>query len=139
MEKAHQFFAEMLASSEAIGANDYRIRDESGAQQYVEIVGNNLLADSSVHAVVHNLRDITERKEAEEQLTFQANHVALTNLPSRILFMDRLSKEVTRSRLLESRTAVLFIDLDLFKLISDSLGHETGDILLSEAGQRILI
>src|SRR3954447_2657002 len=123
MEKAHQFFAEMLASSEVIGANDYRIRDESGAQQYVEIVGDNLLADSSVHGVVHNLRDITERKEAEEQLTFQAYHDALTNLPNRALFMDRMSEAMTRSTLLESRTAVLFIDLDRFSLINHSLGH----------------
>jgi diguanylate cyclase (GGDEF)-like protein/PAS domain S-box-containing protein len=138
LEKAHLFYANIIASPGAIRSTDYRIREMDGAWRYVEIVGNNLLADSSVHGVVVNLRDITERKEAEEQLTFQAYHDALTNLPNRALFMDRLSDAMARSTLLESRTAVLFIDLDRFKVINDSLGHETGDLLLSEAGQRIL-
>jgi diguanylate cyclase (GGDEF)-like protein/PAS domain S-box-containing protein len=138
LEKAHLFYANMIASPGAIRSTDYRIRDEHGAWRYVEIVGNNLLIDSIVHGVVVNLRDISERKEAEEQLTFQAYHDALTNLPNRALFMDRLSEAMTRSNLLDNRTAVLFIDLDRFKVINDSLGHETGDLLLSEAGQRIL-
>jgi diguanylate cyclase (GGDEF)-like protein/PAS domain S-box-containing protein len=82
--------------------------------------------------------DITERKRAEEQLLFDAFHDSLTGLPNRALFMDRLGQLVNRARRREERQfAVLFLDVDRFKLINDSLGHLLGDQLLVAIARRL--
>lgn len=81
--------------------------------------------------------DITEQKNAEERIWKQANFDALTNLPNRRLFRDRLSQEISRLSRLKDSLALLFIDLDKFKEINDTLGHEWGDHLLVEAAKRI--
>ena len=83
--------------------------------------------------------DITERKRAEAQLQHDALHDGLTGLPNRVLFLDRLQHAMRRSRRNEAdeRTAVLFLDLDRFKLVNDSLGHLAGDRLLIEVARRL--
>ena len=83
------------------------------------------------------LRDITERKRAEERLRHQAFHDSLTELPNRQLFVDRLEQALARAERRESEIAVFFMDLDYFKLINDSLGHEAGDRLLLAVGERL--
>jgi diguanylate cyclase (GGDEF)-like protein/PAS domain S-box-containing protein len=136
--QARAFFSDVLAVTGSIRSTDFRMRDGHNAWRSVEIISNNLLDDSTVRGIVINARDISERKRAEEQLTYQAFHDSLTNLPNRNLFMDRLGRAVARSEFHgQSSTAVLFIDLDRFKLVNDSLGHEIGDLLLREAGSRI--
>lgn len=83
------------------------------------------------------LQDITERKQAEETIRHQAYHDPLTNLPNRALFNNRLElamEQATRDR---SQLAILFLDLDRFKYINDTLGHPAGDIILREAGARL--
>jgi len=82
-------------------------------------------------------RDITERKRAEERISFQAYHDLLTQLPNRALFKDRLSVALTQAQRSGRLVAVLFIDLDRFKLINDSLGHAEGDELLKGVANRL--
>ncbi len=82
--------------------------------------------------------DITQRKLDEERIRYQANYDALTGLPNRALFMDRLTQSITQARRLEQRVGLMFIDLDGFKLVNDTLGHDKGDDLLVEASKRLL-
>jgi diguanylate cyclase (GGDEF)-like protein len=83
--------------------------------------------------------ELMERKRMEEQLTFTALHDPLTNLPNRVLFMDRLQHAMQRAkRHTNSMYAVLFLDLDRFKVVNDSLGHNIGDQLLIESASRLM-
>ena len=82
-------------------------------------------------------RDITERKEAEDVINFQAYHDLLTRLPNRALFKDRLGLAISHAKRHNQLLAVIFLDLDRFKVINDTLGHAMGDRLLQIAGQRL--
>ncbi|NDK37963.1 EAL domain-containing protein [Pseudoxanthomonas gei] len=83
------------------------------------------------------LNDITEQKRAEQELRYLANYDTLTSLPNRSLLSERLSRAIVRARRENGRVAVLFIDLDRFKDINDSLGHATGDRILRAAAARV--
>jgi diguanylate cyclase (GGDEF)-like protein/PAS domain S-box-containing protein len=83
------------------------------------------------------VRDITERTYAEEQIKHLAYHDALTGLPNRLLFKDRVTVALSHAQRNNSRLAVLFLDLDRFKVINDSLGHNIGDQLLQEVSTRV--
>ncbi|MEG3894574.1 MULTISPECIES: EAL domain-containing protein [unclassified Microcoleus] len=117
---------------------EYRVRHRNGSWCYVEAVATNLLHDPAVKGIVINCHDITQRKKAEEQLLHDAFHDALTGLPNRSLFTDRLEHAL---RLAKRRKdylfAVLFLDLDRFKVVNDSLGHAIGDQLLVAIARRL--
>ncbi len=82
-------------------------------------------------------RDITERKQAEELIKYQLYHDLLTNLPNRTLFRDRLNMAMAQSKRSGKKLAILFLDMDRFKVINDSLGHFVGDELLQAVAQRL--
>jgi len=82
-------------------------------------------------------RDITDRKQAESFMRFQAYHDLLTGLPNRSLFRDRLSLSISHAKRSNTKVAVMFLDLDRFKIVNDSLGHGVGDLLLQAVSRRI--
>lgn len=91
----------------------------------------------NIHRHIGVLSDISEQKEAQKTIHFQANFDELTGLPNRRLFRDRLDQEIKKARRNSAQVALLYIDLDNFKEINDTLGHAQGDNLLREAAQRI--
>lgn len=109
----------------------------NGSRRVLELRGTNLLSDPKVGAIIPNARDISERKGLEGRLERQALHDALTGLPNRRLLLDRLGHALSRSYRQRVPVAVMFLDLDRFKLINDTLGHEMGDQLLIMVAQRL--
>jgi diguanylate cyclase (GGDEF)-like protein/PAS domain S-box-containing protein len=92
--------------------------------------------DGRVTHFVATGKDVTERMQTQERLQYMAQHDALTELPNRVLLLDRLKQALARARWHERIVALLFIDLDRFKTINDTLGHETGDLLLQQLATR---
>ena len=93
--------------------------------------------DGEILGVIALIRDITERKAAEQQIEYQAYHDALTGLANRNLFQEHLSLAVALAQRRLKQVAVLFLDLDHFKVVNDSLGHSVGDDLLREVARRL--
>jgi diguanylate cyclase (GGDEF)-like protein/PAS domain S-box-containing protein len=137
-EKLRLFLAEVAAApSGTVGPVELRI--ERGTKRYViESVGSNLTQDPAVQGLALNFRDISERKALEEQLRQLAFHDPLTLLANRNLFRDRVQHALTLAQRGQSSVAVMFLDLDNFKNINDSLGHDAGDRLLQAVAQRIV-
>ncbi len=90
-----------------------------------------------LQALANVLADALERQATEDRMRHRALHDALTGLPNRVLFLDRLDQALSRQRRSKSAAAVLFLDLDHFKLVNDSLGHQVGDELLAAVAPRI--
>jgi diguanylate cyclase (GGDEF)-like protein/PAS domain S-box-containing protein len=116
----------------------WRIRHADSSWRHVEVVLNNLLGDTTVEGIVLTIRDVSERKGLEEELKHQAFHDALSGLANRALFLDRLEHALARAARSRSLLAVLFLDLDDFKLVNDSLGHAAGDDLLIAVAGRVV-
>jgi diguanylate cyclase (GGDEF)-like protein/PAS domain S-box-containing protein len=116
---------------------EVRVRHRDGSWRMLEAVATNLLHDPAVEGLVINARDITDRKALEAQLLRQAFHDSLTGLANRALFLDRLGHATARTARGRESIAVLFIDLDGFKVVNDSLGHDMGDSLLREVADRL--
>ncbi|HEY7377584.1 MAG TPA: EAL domain-containing protein, partial [Steroidobacteraceae bacterium] len=137
-ERLKSFLAEVTASSgEAVGPIELRIERRHG-HGVLEIVGSNLTNDPAVQGLALNFRDISERKALEEQLRQLAFHDSLTMLANRGLFRDRVQHALTLANRGRQQLAVMFVDLDNFKNVNDSLGHDAGDRLLQAVAQRLV-
>jgi len=110
----------------SLGVYENEIRDEQGVLHRNEYSGTYVVA-----------RDITERLASEKLIHFQAYHDLLTGLPNRALFHDRLSNTISNARREDDKLAVLFLDLDRFKVVNDTLGHSVGDELLKQVANRL--
>jgi len=116
---------------------EWRVQHKDGNWHHVEVVATNLFDDPTVEGCVLTMRDVSERKGLEEELKHQAFHDALSGLANRALFLDRLEQALARAVRSSTSVAVLFLDLDDFKLVNDSLGHDAGDRLLADVAERI--
>ncbi len=116
---------------------EWDVEHRDGRVVHLEAVGNNMLHDDIVGGLVLTLRDVSERRAMEERLRHQAFHDGLTGLANRSLFEDRVGHALARSRRSGAGVAVLFVDIDDFKTVNDSLGHAVGDQLLSEVARRV--
>lgn len=132
-----QMFQDVAAQPNALVATQFRARHSDGTWRQLEGVAKNLLQDPAVGGIVINYRDVTDRSTLEDQLRHQAFHDAMTGLPNRALFMDRLERAVARSQRSDQEIAVLFLDLDDFKGINDRLGHAAGDSVLVAVADRV--
>jgi diguanylate cyclase (GGDEF)-like protein/PAS domain S-box-containing protein len=113
------------------------LRHKDGSLRHFEILQTDLSSDTTVGGIVLNGRDVSDRKAFEEQLAHQAFHDPVTHLANRALFNERVRHAVGSTRRDGLGMAVLFVDLDDFKTVNDSLGHAVGDRVLREAAQRI--
>jgi diguanylate cyclase (GGDEF)-like protein/PAS domain S-box-containing protein len=118
---------------------EWRFRQPDGSSLHAEVIATNLLHDTTVRGIVLNTRDVSERKRLEKELMHQAFHDALTGLANRALFRDRVSHALARARRQGEPISVLYLDLDDFKKVNDSLGHAEGDRLLVMAAERFRI
>jgi diguanylate cyclase (GGDEF)-like protein/PAS domain S-box-containing protein len=130
-----------LASVQAAGHGDsrevvFRMSNKFGEWRHLEARATDLRDDRHVRGVVLNARDVTERVRLEQELTKQAFHDGLTGLANRALFRDRLDQSLARSERSRESIAVLLVDLDGFKQVNDSLGHDAGDDLLRQIADR---
>jgi diguanylate cyclase (GGDEF)-like protein/PAS domain S-box-containing protein len=152
LERARYVFNERRVDERASRNVELRLKCHAGANQ--ERTFNNTLMTISLNAIGMHVpdqevkklefygtygvaRDITDRKRAEEVISYQAYHDILTDLPNRILFKDRLGLAVIQAKRKQTELAVMFIDLDRFKLVNDTLGHVKGDELLQQVAGRL--
>jgi len=152
LEVANNLFNERRTGDRAIKNVEIRLRSKrarkgSGLVRslsvWTELTAMGIYADDSERTRDNfvgsygTARDISERKEAEELINFQAYHDLLTHLPNRALLKDRLSLAITHARRNKRKIAVMFLDLDRFKLVNDTLGHTMGDRLLQAVAKRL--
>jgi diguanylate cyclase (GGDEF)-like protein/PAS domain S-box-containing protein len=126
-----------LASGQPSRIDDDIFARRDGTLLPVAFTSSPVVREGELVGSVIAFHDISERKEFERQLTHQAFHDALTGLPNRALFLDRLGHAQARAARIGATHALLFIDLDRFKVVNDSLGHQIGDELLVQVAERL--
>jgi len=128
----------LMATTPGSRTTEVVLQRADGGRRTAEVTVTDLRHDASVQGLVLNMRDITDRKRLEDDLRHQVLHDDLTGLGSRVQFTNQLEKALSSNRRAGSNVAALFIDLDDFKNINDSLGHAAGDQVLVEISSRLL-
>jgi len=128
----------VLASVERLGPSrhEFRIVTRGGEERWLDFTAASTIFEGRP-ALLGTAFDVTDRKRAEDRIEYQAYHDALTDLPNRMLFLDRLQVALAHARRHGGTVAVMFLDLDQFKLINDTLGHGAGDRLLKGVADRL--
>ena len=116
---------------------DQRILRRDGKRVHIQARCSDLRDEPTVDGLVFTLRDVTEQHKLEEEMRHRAFHDALTGLPNRVLLQDRIAQQLASTRRTALIAGVLFVDLDDFKVVNDTLGHSVGDELLVEAAGRL--
>ena len=117
---------------------EYRVAWADGSFRWLRTKGDALLdLDGDPIKVLWVTEDVSQRKDMDARVRFLAHHDLLTGLPNRTLFQDRLQQALAGAKRMQSRVALLFIDLDRFKYVNDSFGHRAGDILLQTVAARL--
>jgi diguanylate cyclase (GGDEF)-like protein/PAS domain S-box-containing protein len=119
------------------GSFELVLLDKDGRLRYTEVNARLIGSAQRPSEIICIARDVTERKTFEAQLHYLAFHDPLSSLPNRVLFMERLAHGLERAQRHQKQVAVLFLDLDNFKVINDSLGHQVGDHLLRAVARRM--
>ncbi len=137
LARAASVVERVLATPGATARDELLVKRRDGTWRWIDTTFKNLTDLEEVGGILISAKDITERKEAEFALAHQAGHDALTGLPNRVLLTDRLSQAVLGIAGSGCHPVVLFIDLDRFKVVNDSMGHSAGDRLLISMAERI--
>ena len=135
------FFSDVRRDNNPLSMIELMFKDNSGGYRHFEIhIMPVMLSESDNHSfqgsycVAH---DVTEKKKAQDLINYQAYHDLLTDLPNRYLLEDRIAVSITHAKRHQEKFALMFIDLDRFKWVNDTLGHTAGDHLLQEVGHRL--
>ena len=137
VEASRKVFSESLQRPNHEMGGEVRFRHKNGNWIWLEGFSQNLLHEPSVGAIVLNYRDVSQRKETEKQLEYRAYYDSLTGLPNRLLFRDRLVHSLAHAKRNRVGVAVMYLDIDHFKLVNDALGHSFGDRLLADIARRL--
>jgi diguanylate cyclase (GGDEF)-like protein/PAS domain S-box-containing protein len=135
---ADAVFTSLIAGSiHGLATADWQLRHANGSPLSFEVMSNDLLDDPNVGGIVLTMRDVSERRAMEEQLSHQVFHDSLTGLPNRVLFRDRAEHALARATRLDSAVAIIIVDIDNFKDVNDTRGHAAGDELLCAVAHRL--
>ncbi|MDQ1462496.1 MAG: hypothetical protein QOI08_3980, partial [Actinomycetota bacterium] len=127
----------LLTGTSASTTVEWQVLDDAGAGRDLEVIAADMRGVAGVDGLVLTMRDITDRNQLDAELRRQALHDGLTSLPNRALFLDRVGHALSRGHRDGHSVGVLFMDLDDFKLVNDSLGHAGGDELLIAVAARL--
>ncbi len=138
-KEMHEIFNEIYRTDVSTKIKDYEVIRKNGAIRVLAMSAS-LIRDLAGKPVGFRslARDITERKQTEKKLAYMATHDQLTDLPNRVLFNDRLALEIAHAKRNRKKLAVVLFDLDRFKNVNDTLGHDVGDKLLQAVSKRLM-
>ncbi|WP_052144810.1 sensor domain-containing protein [Halalkalibacter okhensis] len=130
MEHVQNCFDQILVEPDQPQIFDVRLRHKNGNWRMVHVESHNLLDDPDINGIIVNYHDVTDVREAQHEVHYMAYHDYLTGLPNRRYFEEQLENELQKAKAYHQKVAVFFIDIDRFKFINDTLGHDMGDQVL---------